>query len=356
MTLRAQFLRLPDRPSLERRWRALEAQADASFFLGWTWIGAWLEAYEPRPELLAVTDAAGQDVALALLGHAMMPRLLGRTATLCLNQAGNAAADRPFIEYNGLLMRRGQEMAATQAALVAISARKDWRVMQLAGIVPDSALLELPARRRARLDESPVYQVNLDAVRAAQGDYLSLLSANTRGQIRRAMKEHGGTLPAINRAASADIGPWLEEMHALNQGRHADNAWDDGAFRHFAAAIAARGLERGEIELLRFTDAGGVAGLLLNFVHGGVAMNYQSAFAAPRSPKDKPGLLCHAAAVGDYAARGLGLYSLLAGKDRYKQSLATCQDRLQWWAFERFSPRLEGEALLRRLLRRPASA
>jgi CelD/BcsL family acetyltransferase involved in cellulose biosynthesis len=94
----------------------------------------------------------------------------------------------------------------------------------------------------------------------------------------------------------------------------------------------------------------------VNFVHRGVAMNYQSAFADPSGAKDKPGLLCHAAAVGHYAGRGLDRYSFLAGKDRYKQSLSTCEERLEWWLVERFSPRLEAEALLRRLLRRPASA
>jgi len=87
-----------------------------------------------------------------------------------------------------------------------------------------------------------------------------------------------------------------------------------------------------------------------------VAMNYQSALAEPRTAKDKPGLLCHAAAVAHYAARDLSLYSLLAGKDRYKQSLSTCEESLEWWMIERFSPRLEAEALLRRLLKRPASA
>ncbi|MBB6191301.1 CelD/BcsL family acetyltransferase involved in cellulose biosynthesis [Sphingobium wenxiniae] len=355
MTLRAHFLPLPDRTTLEARWRALEARSEASFFLGWTWIGAWLDAYDVRPELLAVIDG-DQDVALALVGHAMTPRLLGRTATLCLNQAGHGVVDRPFIEYNGLLTQTGREAPAAQAVLSALAARRDWRVMHLAGVAPGSALLDLPAHRRTKLDDSPVYQVDLEAVRAAGGDYLSLLSANTRGQIRRAVREHGNALPAVTRAAHADIGPWLDEMHRLNRGRHADNAWDDDAFRHFAAVIAGRGLEGGEVELLRFTGADGPVGLLLNFIHRGVALNYQSAFAAPRSAKDKPGLLCHAAAVGDYAARGFRLYSLLAGKDRYKQSLATCEERLEWWALERFSPRLEAEAALRRLLRRPISA
>ena len=360
MALRAHFSPLPDRTTLEARWRTMEAQSDASFFLGWTWIDAWLDAYDVRPELLAVTNDEGHDIALALVGHAMMPRLLGRAATLCLNQAGDDGADRPFIEYNGLLILTDQELPVARTVLSAIGTRKDWRVLHLAGVAPESPLLDFPAHRRTKLDESPVYQIDLEAVRAAKGDYLSLLSANTRSQIRRAMKERGGALPTVARASRADLEPWLEEMRMLNQGRHADNAWDNAAFRRFVAIIAERGLEEGNVELLRFTDGGDgdadPVGLLLNFIHRGVAMNYQSAFTAPRSAKDKPGLLCHAAAVGNYATHDLNLYSLLAGKDRYKQSLATCEDRLQWWALERFSPRLEAEATLRRLLRRPISA
>ncbi|MDR7154725.1 hypothetical protein J2W40_001540 [Sphingobium xenophagum] len=355
MALTASFS-LPDRAALATRWQALEARADAAFFLGWTWTGAWLDSHAIRPELLAVTDVDGNDVALALVGHAMQPRLLGSVATLSLNQSGDPAADRPYVEYNGLLAERGREVEAAAAAVEALTRRRDWRALRLSGIAPDSPLLNLPARRKMRADVSPVYQVDLAAVRAANGDYLSLLSANTRSQIRRAMKDHGGPLPGVAVAGLNDITPWLNEMVALNSGRHADNAWDDMGFRAFVATIAARGLPGGSVELLRFSDSGGVVGLLVNFIHRGVAMNYQSAFAEPRTAKDKPGLLCHAAAVGHYAACDLSLYSLLAGKDRYKQSLSTCEESLEWWVIERFSPRLEAEALLRRLLKRPASA
>lgn len=354
MALTAQFSRLPDPADLGARWQALEARAASSFFLGWTWTGAWLDSYGVQPELLAITDGEGRDIALALFGHAMQPRLLGRSATLSLNQSGDPAADRPFVEYNGLLTATGHEGEAAQAALPALERRNDWRTLRLSGIAPDSPLLALPARRKVCVDVAPVYQADLAAVRAS--DYLSLLSANTRSQIRRAIKDHGGSLPEITAATDAEIEPWLADMRMLNQGRHAGNAWDDPAFRTFAAMLARRGLQSGEVELLRFTGAEGLVGLLLNFVHRGVAMNYQSAFAAPLSAKDKPGLLCHAAAVAHYAERGLTRYSLLAGKDRYKQSLATCEDSLQWWRIERFSPRLEAEALLRKLLKRPASA
>lgn len=356
MALHAHFSRLHDPAELEPRWQALEAASDASFFLGWTWTGSWLESYGVRPDLLTVTDAEGRDVALALVGHAMQPRLLGRCATLSLNQSGDPAADRPYVEYNGLLAAHGREGETAQAFHAALLRRADWRALRLSGIAPGSPLLGLSSRRAVRIDHSPVYQVDLDAVRAAGGNYLSLLSANTRSQIRRAIKDHGG-LPTIAAARTAEeAGNWLEEMRVLNEGRHADNAWADPAFRRFLALLTERGRATGEVELLRFADEGGVVGLLVNFVHRGQAMNYQSAFSAPRTAKDKPGLLCHAAAVAHYADRGLALYSLLAGKDRYKQSLATCEEALEWWQIERFSPRLEAEALLRRLFRRPASA
>ena len=356
MALVAQFLPLPHRTALGARWKALEAQADAAFFLSWTWVGAWLASYDVRPELLAVTDEAGADVALALVGHAMMPRLLGRTATLSLNQSGDGQADRPYVEYNGLLAARGREAEAATAAIAALGRRRDWRALRLSGIAPDSPLLDMPCWTKRRVDASPVYQVDLDGVRGAAGDYLSLLSANTRSQIRRAIKDHGGGLPHVARAGANEVTPWLAEMAALNSGRHADNAWDDPAFRGFVTTIVEQGRASGAVDLLRFTDASGVVGLLVNFVHRGQALNYQSAFADPRTGKDKPGLLCHAAAVDHYAARGLALYSLLAGKDRYKQSLSTCQESLEWWVIERFSPRLAAEAALRYILKRPASA
>ena len=81
-------------------------------------------------------------------------------------------------------------------------------------------------------------------------------------------------------------------------------------------------------------------------------MNYQSAFAEPRTAKSKPGLTAQAAAVMHYASRGLARYSFLAGRDRYKQSLSTDADVLHWWTLERFDWQLELEALARRLLRR----
>src|SRR3546814_15119514 len=69
---------------------------------------------------------------------------------------------------------------------------KDWRVLRLSGVVSGSPLADAGTfRRRTLIAETPAYFVDLDGVRLAQGDYLSLLSANSRSQIRRSIREYG---------------------------------------------------------------------------------------------------------------------------------------------------------------------
>src|SRR3546814_7923177 len=67
------------------------------------------------------------------------------------------------------------------------------------------------------ISETPAYFVDLDGVRLAQGDYLSLLSANSRSQIRRSIREYGAGEPEIAIGAADDIEQWLSEMCALNK-------------------------------------------------------------------------------------------------------------------------------------------
>jgi hypothetical protein len=357
MTLTAVFSSLPALDILAARWRALEERGTGSVFLGWTWMQSWLSATDAKPELLAIQDE-GHDVALALIGRSIHKRLLGSVPTLWLNQAGSPTLDRPFIEYNGFLTATDAPAGVEAVAMSALLARNDWSALRLSGLQPDSGLLKPGRFRRYILyDQSPAYLIDLDAVRDVGGDYLSLLSSNTRGQIKRAAKDYGASAKAAVTLATVDqIDPWLAEMQALNIGRHLDNAWEDIGFRAFVAALLRNGMPRGEAELLRVESGDQLLGLLLNLVYRGRAMNYQSAFAAPLSAKGKPGLLTHAAAISHYADQGLAAYSLLAGKDRYKQSLSTGSETLEWWSLERFSPRLEAEAALRKLLRRPASA
>ncbi|MBB6124184.1 GNAT family N-acetyltransferase [Sphingobium subterraneum] len=357
MTLVVTLEPVTDIAALEQRWRALETHCVASFFLGWTWMGSWLsacvEGTAPLPDLLAV-QRGGEDVALALVGHSVERRTFGRARTWWLNQAGHGDADRPFIEYNGLLVRAQDANEAARAAWDAIMTRRDWSALMLSGMAPDDALLTAaPAvRRRTLRDSSPAYFMDLHAVRAAKGDALSLLSSNTRSQIKRSIKDQPGDIVIDRAQDDATVTDWLAEMKQMNSGRHADNAWDLPIFQRFAAHITRAGMAGGSVELLRLCCSNAALGYLLNFVHNGCAMNYQSAFAEPLTPRSKPGLMCHMAAASRYADAGLERYSLLAGKDRYKQSLSTGAEELHWLRLERFTPALEAEACVRRILRR----
>ncbi len=348
------FEPLPGLAALEPRWRALEERATASFFQSWCWIGSWLKATSARPDVVVVRDADGDDIALALLGTGREKRLFGSVAALRLNEAADPAADRAFIEYNAPLSVAGQESAVADALAAALAGQRDWRLFRLSGVAPDDPLLSaLSARRKRLIDRAPAYCIDLGAVRAKQGDYLALLSANTRSQIRRSAKDYPAGSESITRATDMEMAnTWLADMRALNAGRHADNAWEEPLFRAFAAELVSAGLADGTVDLLRIAAGEALLGYLLNFRWRGRAMNYQSAFAPPASAKAKPGLMAHAAAVRCYAQEGLDIYSLLAGKDRYKQSLATGQEELEWWSVERFSPALEAEHVARRLLRR----
>lgn len=357
MHLTARFETITDLATLGARWLALEQEVQpTSFFLRWAWMGSWLAALREAgfalPQLLVIGDEM-RDEGLALIGEGHAKRMLGSVPALWLNEAGDAEADRPFIEYNGLLCAKDKLPLCVHAFCEAMAYDEDWRVLYLSGLGFGAMLTEVPGvRRRMIRDASPAYYADLKAVRDAGGDYLSLLSANTRGQIKRSLKDEPGELLIETAADAPTITLWLEDMRGMNAGRHADNAWDSALFLNFARRISLAGLEDGTVELLRVASREAPVGYLLNFVWAGRAMNYQSAFAQPRTAKSKPGLMGHAAAVAHYAARDLSLYSFLAGKDRYKHSLSTGAEELHWWALERLDWRLEAEAWLRRIFRK----
>jgi CelD/BcsL family acetyltransferase involved in cellulose biosynthesis len=213
---------------------------------------------------------------------------------------------------------------------------------------------------RHQVREAPF--LDLEALRAAGGDYLGRLSANTRYQIRRSDRFYGGagglTLTRLEDPAMLDA--WFGDLVALHdktwQRRGKAGAFDTPFLQRFHLHLMARALMRGELDLLHIQGAAGTVGLLYNFHHGGRAYAYQSGLDDPAGrPHAKPGLTCHALAIAAALARGDVIYDFMAGSQRYKASLADRAVPLVWVELARplsaaaFLARLAGVA--RRLVR-----
>ncbi len=302
---------------LGTRWRALEAQADGGFFRSWTFLGCLAEERFAGAHLLSVTQD-GCDVALGLLGKA--------AGKFWLNQTGMPALDAPFIEHNGLLVRRGAT-DPTEAALAQIARTSPIRLAGVGDAVRDAAsgagwLLVEQTRWAPSVQLEP-------------RPYLDTLSPGTRAQIKRSQRAYGPDLVlAPARSLDQALG-WFAELCALHQAswtaRGQPGAFATVEMRRFHQTLIARGWAEGQVDVLRVSAGDRVVGLLYVFVRDGDVLSYQSGFSYdPSRPREKPGLVSHALAIAHYAASGAHRYDLLAGADRYKLALARGGENLHW--------------------------
>jgi CelD/BcsL family acetyltransferase involved in cellulose biosynthesis len=308
-----------DFEALGRRWEALERDADGGFFRSWVFLGCLAEARFAGVRLLSVTED-GADVALGLLGAGQ-----GRS---WLNETGDAVADSVFIEWNGVLVQRGREAVVGRALHHAVRVAGP---LVLSGV--DGATLAAAAKAGWTDVRATRFAPCVD-LSALDGDYLATLSANARGQIRRSMRLFGAE-PRLERADSAvaaqEFFAEMVEVHqAAWRARGRPGAFADASVVRFHRALIDRGWPLGQVDLLRVSAGGRHVGSLYAFVRDGRVLSYQSGFCYNADKRLKPGLVCHALAVGFYAERGCHTYDFLAGGDRYKRSLAGGGESLHW--------------------------
>jgi CelD/BcsL family acetyltransferase involved in cellulose biosynthesis len=328
-------------------WRDLERAARPAYFLTWGWIENWL-AMLPRDEApaLAMIRDAGEIAGAFFLGRSLVirHRVLPSRA-MFLNATGVPGRDELCIEHNGVLGDGG-----TLASLIELLP-DDWDELFLPGVDREAfGDLDVPRGYRARIvHASPSPFVDLERVRAA-GDYLTLVSANTRAQIRRAHRRVGAC--ALEVASSlGDALAIYDELLALHtaswRARGEAGAFADPWFARFHRRLIEQRFAHGEIQLARLRSGSTTIGCLYNLVAGGRVLFYQSGFASFSDPVVKPGMMCHAAAIAHCADAGHAVYDLLGGSSRYKTSLATGVTQLAWLCVQRARLRFAIEARVR---------
>jgi CelD/BcsL family acetyltransferase involved in cellulose biosynthesis len=202
-----------------------------------------------------------------------------------------------------------------------------------------------------RTQPATSYMVDLDQARAAQGGYLSMLSANTRSQIRRSVAAYQALGPlSVTQAGTVDEAKAflcrLKVLHELTwSGRGVLSGFaNDPTAQRFHDGIVEQGLAAGEVQILRLNAGDTELGYLYNLVHRGRVIFYQSGFNYGLLDKhDRPGVVCHWLAIEHNLGAGHQLYDFAAGDYRYKQSLSTQHEAQGSHVFQRdgLLPRLD---------------
>ena len=318
---------LTDLNGLASDWRDLESRADCSFFLSWDWIGCWLACIESDVTVFE-GRAGGKIVVLGLFCAATRNGLGGKAAYL--HQVGDPTADRIAIEYNGFLFDRAVAEEGAAKALSALYADPAlaldaFFMRALSQGFADAVVAgQWPARLRSK---SPTAQVDLAALRTGEQDFLEQRSANTRAQIRRAMRhyEARGALQ-LEAAASVDQAlAFFDAMGVLHQrawaGRGGEGAFSSPFFVTFHKRLIENCHPRGQVELLRLSAGDTVIAYLYNIIDGKTVRFYSSGILYEDDNRLKPGLVAHTLCIERHVSAGMDVYDFMAGDARYKTSL-----------------------------------
>ncbi len=347
---------LAERDLARQIWQSLQETAPHSFFNSWGWISAWLASLPADREInLHAAFLDGEPVAAFFAGRARGLRYgFLPSRTLALNATGNSHFDQLFIEYNRILVR--PDFAPNWTELWDAAGR--WDEFLLPGLAADFAQAaslnkDIRGPFHVLTDKTEnSHWVDLQKIRAANMDYLSLLSSNRRSQIRRSLREYeqdgGLTIRAAGNLSEAlTMYAGLIEMHQREwKKRGKPGAFANDYFRQFHERLIRERFESGEIQLLQVNASANPLGFLYCFLYQGNVLFYQSGFGYGEGNAQRPGLVSHYLAILHNASRGFNSYDFLAGEAQYKSSLATHSAPMYWMRLIRGPVRLHFEKSL----------
>jgi CelD/BcsL family acetyltransferase involved in cellulose biosynthesis len=346
-------LERPNDAALRALWLDLEARADISFYLSWSWIGAWV-AEAGMPDLVLVGRAGGEVICLGLLRRSVQRRhRFVRSRTLCLHETGDEDKDVIFIEYNGFLTDRRFGRLEPQG-ISFLRNTVGFDEVQLGGFVAEGyeAVRAAGFRTYVHARKTTAF-VDLAAVREGRGGYLATISSNSRYQIRRALKIYEGRGPLTLQPARTEEEAlrFFEEMGVLHE-----RAWrqksEGGAWRFpFLVAFHRRVIETsfagGGIDLACISCAGKPIGYIHCLVRDGWYGSYLSGFDYEADNKVKPGLVSFYLYIEHLLNNNAQALDFLAGDHRYKASLGQAGPDMYWFRVQERRPQLMLEDGLR---------
>jgi CelD/BcsL family acetyltransferase involved in cellulose biosynthesis len=327
--------RCDDISQLLRDWESLFELSEATCFQSIYWVRAWIKCYQPDFKVLRVWQG-DELLGMALVVMVRKRTKLGFTSnSLYFQQTGDSVLDQIWVEYNGVLCKKGTEDSVTQVVGEYLRTSDfEWDELCL-GTVRVSFIKKLKKcldLRSLIRHESPSYGVSLVAVRESGKTYLEVLSRNTRYQIRRSIKLYeieGETLEVVRAVSEQQA-----EQFFLDAGEYHKKRWGRGSgfhnehFIRFHCELISDSHKAGFVDILKIKCGSKVLGYLYNLCCNGVVYFYLSGLSECGTTKLKPGLTAHALAIEYYKEKGMRFYDFMGGDGQYKKSLGEAHETL----------------------------
>jgi CelD/BcsL family acetyltransferase involved in cellulose biosynthesis len=334
---------------VEQCWHILQENCPHHYFLSWGWISTWLNSLPLEQNIRFIAGFVDEKPMLAFFaGTTIQKHALLRSHIASLNSTGNPHFDKIYIEYNAVLAHPQVKLDIE----LFLHACKEipWDELRLPGLsaqfVPQlDNLHEKPQKYNAVIEEiPPAFYIDLEKVRQKNMNYLGMLSANKRSQIRRSIKEYekDGPIEITEAQTTQEALLFLERLAEYHQKewqqRGKDGAFSNNYFFRFHRSLISQRFQHGEIQLLRIATPGIELGYLYNFVYQGWVYCYQSGFNYLSSNQFRPSLISDYFAILHNARLGHRVYDFMAGESEYKRSLSTDSEPMYWLRLIRSRP------------------
>ena len=334
------------------------------YFLTKAWFSSYLAEWSSDRFLGCVQVYVGGTRAFVFLSRApRRSKLFVRYISLGFNESTEVELDGLTLEFNEFIEANQEQQTADTSAdlfearfekVLAELANSRWdelRVSALDEARAKSAQVLAAKNNLVQLIHSQrlTYWVDLAHIRETHSaNYLASRSANTRSQLRKALRKTEQTLGKcrFEIASTKDQAyVWLAEMGVLHAQRWNPEGEIEGFNNPRFVSFHQKQIDSlwalGQLHMCRLVAGQVTLAYLYNYYVDGRVYFNMSGVNYDVNGVIKPGLLTHWLAIEHYLSIGANTYDFLAGTNQYKESLATHQSaqksillRKRRWFFE----------------------
>jgi CelD/BcsL family acetyltransferase involved in cellulose biosynthesis len=313
--------------SIRAQWNTLYAVSTAAVMsLSFDWLRSWWRTYGDEYGQLGLRILSWwRGSSLVGLLPLYEKRGLYGARELRFISTGEAEYEETCPDYMNLICAPGEEAACADAAWSEIQ-RLEWDRLELLDLPAEAALTRsgrlLTAARIVPRGRCPTADLT-----GGFETYLGRLSANTRSQSRRMMRN--GTKAGVRfEFATRESAPaFFDELAALHRSRWTargkPGAFSGERFLTFHRTLLSMWISDGRAILARLSLGSAPLAVLYGFVHGRVFSFYQAGVRVDEAlPIPSPGNLAHLMLMKELAERSFTTYDFLRGTAIYKERLA----------------------------------